>query len=137
MSQNHTFEHMDIFNAYVHEPAMYLHTLYLRELLQSDGVFKHGKATGTLRKILWGGRSAGHYDITALFAYLAQQGFHTSEKDSCCLYHQDASATTMLSITLDEFLVLGSTQAAVDNFPAILAQKYAVKRLGKPKTVLG
>lgn len=53
-------EHMDITNAYVHEPATHNKSIYVRELADSRGRFSNGKTMGRLLKNLWGGNSAGH-----------------------------------------------------------------------------
>lgn len=48
-------EHMDITNAYVHEPAMYTRPTYVRELPRSNGTYTHGNRIGRLVKNLWEG----------------------------------------------------------------------------------
>lgn len=60
-------KHIYISNGYVHEPSMYFHAIYVSELAQINGMFKHGNSTGRLRKNLRGGHSAGHYSSPSSF----------------------------------------------------------------------
>lgn len=45
-------EHLDIKNAYVHEPAMYSKEIYIRKIPRSNGNYAHGKSIGRLVKNL-------------------------------------------------------------------------------------
>lgn len=60
-------EHMDITIAYAHEPSSSPKPIFVRELPDWQGNFKHGRRTGLLVRNLWGGRYAGHNYADSLF----------------------------------------------------------------------
>lgn len=130
-------EHMDISNAYVHEPAMFQHPVYVKEIPLSDGTFRHGKRIGHLIKNLWGGKSAGHDYIMALFAHLKAHGYTATDGDPCLFTKAASAGPVLVAITVDDFLVTAPHTEQIAEFHKVLVQKYKVKRMGKPREFLG
>lgn len=79
---------------------------------------------------------AGHYVIIALFAHMACKGYLQSDKESCLLYRINGEGTKIVSVTMDDVLVLGSTQIVIEQFYQDLSDKCTVKLLGKPTDFL-
>lgn len=130
-------EHLDITNAYVHEPSSSPRPIFVRELPNWQGQYQYGNATGLLMRNLWGGRSAGHNYIHALFAHLRKHKFIPSDMDTCLFTKQDKVGTTAVAVTVDDFLVIADQPVLIDAFHDILALKYTVKRMGMPTEFLG
>lgn len=59
-----------------------------------------------------------------------------SDKDRCFLYRTNGEGTTLVSVTVVEFLVLGSIHKMMEQFYTYLSEKCTVKRLGKPTEFL-
>lgn len=60
-----------------------------------------------------------------------------SDKDSCILHRKNGEGTTLIAVTVDEFLVLGSEKKMIEKFYTAQSKKYTVKLLGNPNDFLG
>lgn len=130
-------ENMDITNAYVHEPSMHSRTIYVKALQDSTGKFLQQQRVGRLDTNIWGGRSACYHYILALFNYLRKQGYHPSDTDSCLLSHNPTDDIILISVTVDDLLVIAFAKYLIDQFLRTLDVKYNMKRLGRPDRFLG
>lgn len=131
-------EHLDIVNAFVHEPSVSPLPIYVKALTPWDrGDTSNKQRTGLLKRNLWGGRSAGNHYICALFRHLTQYGYEQSDTDCCMFSKISAGGTIAMAITVDDFLVVASTKELVDTFYTQMSTKYSLKRLGKPRDYLG
>lgn len=130
-------EHMDIRNAFVQEPSQYSKPIYVKGTPYSNGQYPHAKRIGLLKRNLWGGKSAGHYYINGLFAYMRSANFSASTVDTCLLYRNDSKGRILVAVTVDDFLVIATAQSLIDDFYDFLTRKYTVKRLGRPTLFLG
>lgn len=52
-------KHMDIFNAYIHEPNKHYRPVHVKSIYRSDGKYVHDKRNCGLYRNIWGGKSAG------------------------------------------------------------------------------
>lgn len=56
-------------------------------------------------------------------SHIRNHGYATHESDPCTVRKTTAKGIDVIAITVDDFLVLGSTQAAIDAFYEILIKK--------------
>lgn len=127
---------MDISHTYVQEPSMNNSPIYVRALPNIQGTHITMDKCDKLLKNLWGGRYAGHYYITAMLALLHCKGYCQSDADRFILSKHESSDRTLISVTVDDFLVVASNASVIDSFHTALTANFSVKRLGRPKWFL-
>lgn len=80
---------------------------------------------------------AGFYYINELIMNLKKNGYTIHESDLCTTGKVTNMGRVVAYITVDDFLVVDSTQAPIDELYNMLNRKYTFKRLGKPTQFLG
>lgn len=116
-------EHMNIVNAYIHEPPMHHRPIYVRRLRTTPGENTQCSQTGVLKRNLWGGKSAGHDYIQALFKFLKTHDYKPAVTDPCLFVRKAARDTTIVAITVDDLLVIANRPQLLDDFYTMLASK--------------
>lgn len=101
-----------------------------------DGSYRHGKSTGLMTRKIWI-KHAGFYYLDGLMSFLAKRRYQSLNTDSFVVVKSDAPVTTIISITIYDFLILVTTQASVESFYRDILNNYKVKILGLPTKYLG
>eukprot|EP00178_Gracilaria_changii_P023027 TRINITY_DN68_c0_g1_i13.p1 TRINITY_DN68_c0_g1~~TRINITY_DN68_c0_g1_i13.p1 ORF type:complete len:1094 (-),score=78.92 TRINITY_DN68_c0_g1_i13:769-4050(-) len=130
-------EHFDIKSAYLHEKYEHDRPVYVKQMPNFDGTYRHEGQYGKLVGNLYGSPPAAYFYNHGLKKFLTKLGFTSSEHDPCLYIKESPTGNTLVSTTIDDFLILGQTQKHIDELYAQLLQKYKVKRLGKPTRFLG
>ena len=133
---NYPLEHFDIKSAYLHEQYQHTNPIYVKQMPLFDGSHKHQGKYGRLIGNLYGSPPAAYYYNFGLQNYLSSIGYTRSEHDPCLYTKHTPTGNTLISTTIDDFLVLATHQNLVDELYHLLLQKYKIKRLGKPTRFL-
>lgn len=123
---------MDITNANVHEKAHYVQLVFVREPKNYQGTFTHEGAIGVLKKIFGGGKSAVFYYMKGVMRNLKKGDYKATEADPCVIYKHSPEGELWRVITVDAFLIFGSTTPYFHEFYTHLEIKYKMKQLGRP-----
>ncbi|KAG3233082.1 hypothetical protein PI124_g21839 [Phytophthora idaei] len=135
-------KHGDVPNAYVKEEDL---DIYMRipqgmeitdEMRKELGVRKDEELVLELRKALYGLKQAGRLWSRLLHSKLKQIGFEQSLTDMCVYYRRDGDEILIVGVYVDDLLVTGTAQTAVDAFFGELSE-LVVKGLGEAHKFLG
>ena len=129
-------EHFDIKSAYLHEQYQHTKPIYVKQMPRFDGSQKHEGNYGKLVGNLYGSPPAAYYYNYGLQTYLTLLGYTRSENDHCLYTKHTSTGSTLISTTIDDFLVLATHQKLVDELYRQLLTKYKIKRLGQPTRFL-
>lgn len=97
----------------------------------------HTYPIGLLMKHWYGGKSADYNYVTPLLKYLLKADYKPSEAYRYLLGDRKGTDTSLVSITVVEFVVMANAPKLVDEFHILLTEKYKIKLLGGQKQLLG
>lgn len=100
------------------------------EILEELGVETDAEVALELKKALYGLKQAGRLWSKLLHSKLVDIGFHQSLVDMCAYYRYKAGVLIVVGIYVDDLLVMGTQQHAVDVFFEEL-KSLDIKDLGK------
>eukprot|EP00737_Agarophyton_chilense_P001219 gb/GEZJ01001361.1/.p1 GENE.gb/GEZJ01001361.1/~~gb/GEZJ01001361.1/.p1 ORF type:complete len:266 (-),score=12.80 gb/GEZJ01001361.1/:823-1620(-) len=129
-------EHFDIRSAYLHENYEHDRPIYVTQMPRFDGTYTHQSKNCQLIGNSYSSSPAAYYYNHGLKTFLTQLNFVPSEHDPCLYVKYTAEGTTLVSTTIDDFLVLASAQRHIDTLHHQLLTKYKTKRLGTPTRFL-
>ena len=129
-------EHFDIKSAYLHEKFQYHKPVYVTQMPKFDGSYRHNSTYRRLRGNLYGSPPAAYYYNRGLQTFLADIGYRHTEHDPCLYVKHTSDGTILASTTIDDFLVVATTQSLIDELYIQLSRKYLIKRLGAPSRFL-
>lgn len=131
-AQGWPMEHIDIVNAYAHDPPMHSYPIYVRQLPDSIGNYIHANCNEKLAKSSWGGISTGPDYIQELFAHMIKREYIQSDVDPSLLAKCDANRFIHIMVTIDYFSIVASTAPNTQQFHEMPTDKYSVKLFGRP-----
>lgn len=134
-SNDWNLEHMDIVNAYVHESPAHTKPISFLAMQNSRGRVMNGNTIGRIQKIL-GGKYAGDDYITEIFGHLKAEGYTPADSDESLFSKHTLQCTTLVGVTVDEFLATARLSTLANDFHDTQERKYHVKRLVKPNQFL-
>ena len=131
-------EHFDITAAYLHELYQHDKPIYIRQHPRFDGTLKHNCKSGILQRNLYGTPPASNIYFSALVKHLHAHHFTQCQTDPCLFAKtiESTGETTLVAVSMDDFLVTASNQKLITDLYNHLATKYTIKRLGEPQTYL-
>lgn len=129
--ENLILHQMDVKSAYLHAPID--EDVYVT---QPAGYTVEGKVW-KLNKSLYGLKQSGRNWHTMLHEYLLELNFNSSSADACLYIKRDNGETTILLIWVDDIIIAGSSNLAIDSIKQKLSSKFEMKDLGSLSTFLG
>ena len=81
---------------------------------------------------LYGSPPAAYYFNHGLQKFLTSLGYQSSEHDPCLYTKHTTRGSTLISTTIDDFLLLATDQTLIDELYEQLLTKYKIKRLEQP-----
>lgn len=100
-------------------------------------MFKHGKTVVRLIRNLHGNPSGTFYYVRGLLKFLKQLQAKINEAEICLVRIEMESGPIVVAVTVDDLLGTAPNKAAMKEFHTKMAQKYNIKRLGRPSRYLG
>uniref|UniRef100_A0AAV1VL46 Reverse transcriptase Ty1/copia-type domain-containing protein n=1 Tax=Peronospora matthiolae TaxID=2874970 RepID=A0AAV1VL46_9STRA len=107
-----------------------------KEELQGFGVESSGEVALLLKKSLYGLKQAGRLWSKLLHSKLTENGYKQCTKDMCQYYKHQGQEWTIVGAYVDDLLVTGTKQCAVDEFFAGM-ETLSIKDLGVVQKFLG
>lgn len=130
--------HFDIQSAFTHESYNFENPVYVRQPRKFDGSLQHpDKPIGKLKLNLYGSKPACHIYHAGLDTHLQKHQYYPTEADPCLYAKTNLKGTTLIAITIDDFLVTAPKQQYISEFEKIMRMKYKIKNLGAPTRYLG
>lgn len=123
-------EHFDIKYAYLHERYEYDIPVYVQQMQNFDGTYRHHSKYGKIEGDLYDSSPAAFYYNHGLKTFLHLQGHLPSEHGKCLYILKTPTGFILVSTTIDDFLVLASDQLLINELHKQLLTKYKIKRLG-------
>ena len=132
----HALKHIDLTSAFLHERYKGKVPLFLNALPDFDGNRSQGHSVVMVIANMYGTPQACRVYIDGAYAHLTQNGFTQCKSDPNVFTRANKLGTVTIALTIDDFLVSTSTQAAYDDLLRILRIKYQVKDLGNATRIL-
>lgn len=131
-------EHLDIESAFLHEFIGPTDKIYVKQLPQFDGSYKHKDKVGLLQRSVYGIKQACRLFTSGVARNLKLLQFDRSNADACTFVLQDSTNKDfcILVITVDDFLAVANSKKIIETLKAQLRTKYKLHDLGPVQNII-
>lgn len=120
-------EHFDTILSFTHEPYPLDHPAYFKQLPLFDCTMAHPAQFGRLLPNLFGTSQACFIYFDALATFLITPSYQSSSHDPCILYKHDSTISILISISIDDLLVVSSNTTLMASFHTDMYKEYILK----------
>lgn len=130
--------HLNIKSSFTTELHDHNQPVYARRIPCFNGkLTHHDRPIGRLRLHIYGMKPACHIYHAGLDLHLQAHDFYPSEADPCLYTHSSPTVKSIAAVTMNDFLVLSTSDKVLCQFKRLLSTKYRIKNLGHPTSYLG